>query len=105
MPLTGGPSDKFGNRYELWWTVSQPLRVLHGQAESIRIEPVSVLTFGTSIREPSSSWFSYSRSLAMRTPLIPVSARAPEFLCSRSDSARTTDEGSLKSGKVKMLKR
>ena len=38
MPLPGGPSDKFGNRYELWWTVSQLVRMLHGQAESIRIE-------------------------------------------------------------------
>jgi len=38
MPLPGGPADKFGNRYELWWTVSQLVRMLHGQAESIRIE-------------------------------------------------------------------
>lgn len=38
MPLPGGPANKFGNRYELWWTVSQLVRMLHGQAESIRIE-------------------------------------------------------------------
>src|SRR5438552_3196051 len=38
MPLPGGPSDKLGNRYELWWTVSEFVRLLHGDAESIRIE-------------------------------------------------------------------
>lgn len=42
MPLPGGPSDKFGNRYELWWTVSQLVRMLHGYAESIRIEDPGV---------------------------------------------------------------
>lgn len=42
MPLPGGPSDKFGNRYELWWTVSQLVRILQGQAESIRIEDPGV---------------------------------------------------------------
>ena len=38
MPLSGGPANKFGNRYELWWTVSQFVRVLDGEADSIRIE-------------------------------------------------------------------
>ncbi len=38
MPLPGGPSDKLGNRYELWWTVSQLVRIIDGQAASIRIE-------------------------------------------------------------------
>lgn len=38
MPLPGGPADKLGNRYELCWTVSQLVRMLHGQAETIRIE-------------------------------------------------------------------
>jgi len=42
MPLPGGSADKFGNRYELWWTVSQLVRMLHGQAESIRIEDSGV---------------------------------------------------------------
>lgn len=42
MPLPGGPSDKFGNRYELSWTVSQFVRMLHGQVESIRIEDPGV---------------------------------------------------------------
>jgi hypothetical protein len=42
MPLPGGPADKFGNRYELWWTVSQLVRMLHGQTESIRIEDPGV---------------------------------------------------------------
>jgi hypothetical protein len=42
MSLPGGPSGKFGNLYELWWTVLQFLRMLHGKAESIRIEPPGV---------------------------------------------------------------
>lgn len=42
MPLPGGPTDKLGNRYELWWTVSQFVRMLHGKAESIRIEDPGV---------------------------------------------------------------
>lgn len=42
MPLPGGPTDKLGNRYELWWTVSQLVRMLHGKAESIRIEDPGV---------------------------------------------------------------
>lgn len=42
MPLPGGPSDKFGNRYELLWTISQFVRILHGQAECIRIEDPGV---------------------------------------------------------------
>ncbi|MCM2356603.1 MAG: hypothetical protein NDI77_00465 [Geobacteraceae bacterium] len=42
MSLPGGPADKLGNRYELWWTVSQLVRMLHGQAESIRIEDPGV---------------------------------------------------------------
>ena len=42
MPLPGGPSDKLGNRYELWWTVSQLVRIMDGQAESIRIENPTV---------------------------------------------------------------
>ena len=42
MPLPGGPADKLGNRYELWWTVSQLVRIMDGQAESIRIEDPAV---------------------------------------------------------------
>ena len=42
MPLPGGPANKFGNRYELWWTVSQLIRILDGEAESIRIEEPTV---------------------------------------------------------------
>ena len=38
MPLPGGPADKFGNRYERWWTVLQLIRIMDGEAESIRIE-------------------------------------------------------------------
>ena len=42
MPLAGGAADKFGNRYEHWWTVSQFVQMLHGEAESIRIEDPGV---------------------------------------------------------------
>ena len=38
MTLPGGPADKLGNRYEKWWTLSELVRLLHGDAESIRIE-------------------------------------------------------------------
>ena len=42
MPLPGGPADKIGNRYEQWWTVSQLIRIIKGEAESIRIEDPTV---------------------------------------------------------------
>lgn len=42
MPLPGGSSDKLGNRYELWWTVAQLERMLHGEISSIRIEDPGV---------------------------------------------------------------
>ena len=38
MPLPGGSSDKFGNRYEHWWTVWQLIRIIDGEAASIRME-------------------------------------------------------------------
>ena len=40
--LPGGAADKLGNRYELWWTVWELVRMLHGQSESIRIEDPGV---------------------------------------------------------------
>ena len=43
MPLPGGPSDKLGNRYETWWTVSELLRMLFGGADAIRIEDPGVI--------------------------------------------------------------
>ncbi len=42
MPRPGGPANKFGNRYEHWWTVWQLVRIMDGQAESIRIEDPNV---------------------------------------------------------------
>ena len=42
MPLPGGAADKIGNRYEQWWTVSQFIRIINGEAESIRIEDLTV---------------------------------------------------------------
>ena len=38
MTLPGGPADKLGNRYEKWWTLSEFVRMLHGETEAIRIE-------------------------------------------------------------------
>ena len=42
MPLPGGAADKIGNRYELWWTVSQFVRIINGEVESIRIEDPTI---------------------------------------------------------------
>jgi hypothetical protein len=42
MPLPGGPADKLGNHYELWWTVWQLVRMLDGRGDSIRIEDPGV---------------------------------------------------------------
>ena len=42
MTLPGGPADKLGNRYEKWWTVSECIRLLHGDTEAIRIEDPGV---------------------------------------------------------------
>ncbi len=42
MPLPGGAADKIGNRYEQWWTVSQFVRIINGEAESIHIEDLTV---------------------------------------------------------------
>jgi len=41
--LSGGSADKLGSRYELWWTVSELVRMLHEQADSIRIEDPGVI--------------------------------------------------------------
>ncbi len=38
MTLPGGAADKLGNRYEKWWTLSEFVRLLRGDTESIRIE-------------------------------------------------------------------
>lgn len=39
MPLPGGATDKFGNRYEGLWTVYCMAEVLEEHADSIRLEP------------------------------------------------------------------
>ena len=38
MPLPGGPAAKLGIRYEKWWTLSELVRMLHGETDSIRLE-------------------------------------------------------------------
>ena len=42
MTLPGGPTDKLGNRYEKWWTVSECVCLLRGDTEAIRIEDPGV---------------------------------------------------------------
>jgi hypothetical protein len=42
MALSGGSAAKLGNRYELWWTVWQLVRMLDRKADSIRIEDPGV---------------------------------------------------------------
>ena len=42
MPLPGGPADKIGNRYEQWWTISQFVRIINREVESIRIEDPTI---------------------------------------------------------------
>jgi len=39
MPLSGGATDKFGNRYEGRWTVVCMIDVMDERADSIRLEP------------------------------------------------------------------
>ncbi|MCC0175893.1 ATP-binding protein [Waterburya agarophytonicola K14] len=39
MPLSGGATDKFGNRYEGLWTVDCIIDVIDEKASSIRLEP------------------------------------------------------------------
>lgn len=39
MPISGGPSSKLGNRYELQWTVRKMVDVVLGRYDHIRLEP------------------------------------------------------------------
>jgi hypothetical protein len=42
MPLPGGPTDKFGNRYEGCWTVACMVDILDDRADAIRLEPPGI---------------------------------------------------------------
>ena len=42
MALPGGAAAKLGNRYEKWWTLSEFVRLLHGETDAICIEDPSV---------------------------------------------------------------
>ncbi|GEM_PF-2668344 len=42
MPLSGGATDKFGNRYEGRWTAQCMIDVMTGHADSIRLEPPGI---------------------------------------------------------------
>ena len=39
MTLPGGPAAKLGHRYEMWWTLSELVRMLRGETDSLRLEP------------------------------------------------------------------
>ena len=39
MTLPGGPAAKLGNRFEKLWTLSELVRMLRGETDSLRIEP------------------------------------------------------------------
>ena len=41
MTRSGGPTDTAGNRYEHWWTLAECVRLLHGAAETLRIETLA----------------------------------------------------------------
>ena len=119
MPLPGGPSDKIGNRYELWWTVSQLVRIINGQAENICIEDPTiekaefVITTGdghefhqTKRSHSSGRWSLSSLQSLLQTMFVQLSARpntrfvfvsssdAPELreLTERAVSARNSEE-------------
>ena len=49
MALAGGPADKLGNSYELWWTVRKLIDIVRGEWEAIRFEQPGMLA------RPSSS--------------------------------------------------
>ena len=87
MPLPGGPSDKIGNRYEQWWTVSQFVRIIDGEVESIRIEDPAidkaefVITAGdcrefhqTKRSHPEGKWSLYSLQSLLQTMFNQLSA-------------------------------
>ena len=38
MTLPGGAAAKIGIRYEMWWTLSELVRMLRGDTEAIRLE-------------------------------------------------------------------
>lgn len=42
MPSRGGPSDKYGNRYEGYWTVDCIAELLEGKADFIYLEPPGI---------------------------------------------------------------
>ena len=42
MTLPGGAAAKLGHRYEKWWTLSELVRMLRGETDSLRIEPPGV---------------------------------------------------------------
>lgn len=53
MSLAGGPADKLGNRYELWWTVLKVMDMLRGEWDAIRLEQPGVEKAEFVLRGPS----------------------------------------------------
>ena len=67
MPLPGGPSAKAGDRYELLWTVHCMLRVVAGEAESIRLEPLGEEGEGIEFTIDGPSGTEYHQAKRQRT--------------------------------------
>lgn len=40
VPLTGGAADKYGNRFEAYWTIDQMLDIIDEKSDSIYLEPL-----------------------------------------------------------------
>lgn len=54
MTQAGGASDKYGNEYESWWTITRLMDVLSGRAHTITLEPIGPGGAGVefAVREP-----------------------------------------------------
>ncbi len=117
MPLPGGPANKFGNRYEQWWTVSQLVRIINEEADNIRIEDPTVdkaefvITVGgyqelhqVKISHPSGKWNLSAFSDLLRTMFDQLSAKdSTQFVfVSGSDAPelRKLTEGAVKANNL-----
>lgn len=56
--MPGGAADKFGNRFEHWWTAFRIADVLEGRASTIRLEPPGPTGFGIefTVEEKGTAW-------------------------------------------------
>lgn len=66
----GGRADKFGNEFERLWVVRLALKVLHGELQCLRWEPLAPEGRGIDVSSTSTvswRWTSYSRPAITRT--------------------------------------